>query len=67
MEGKTAKQKNPYFRTNLAWSARIIARLGGWKTVYAKKAPPGVITMKRGVECFYQLFAGWRIAASLGL
>ncbi len=66
VEGKTAKQKNPYPRTNLAWSAWIIARLGGWKTVYAKKAPPGVITMKRGLECFYQLFAGWQIANSLG-
>ncbi len=66
LEGKTAKQKNPFPRTNLAWSAWIIARLGGWKTVYAKKAPPGVITMKRGLECFYQLFAGWRIATSLG-
>lgn len=66
VEGKTAKQKNPFPRTNLAWSAWIIARLGGWKTVYAKKAPPGVITMKRGLECFYQLFAGWQIATSLG-
>jgi len=64
LEGKTAKQKNPFPRTNLAWSAWIIARLGGWKTVYAKKAPPGVITMKRGLECFYQLFRGWKIALS---
>ncbi|MEW6237040.1 MAG: hypothetical protein AB1656_16775 [Candidatus Omnitrophota bacterium] len=40
VEGKTQKQKNPYPRSNLAWSAWIIARLGGWKTYYSRSAPP---------------------------
>lgn len=64
VEGKTLKQKNPHPRTNLGWSAWIIARLGGWKTVYSKDKPPGVITMKRGLECFYQQYHGWNTARS---
>lgn len=64
LEGKTEKQKNPHPPTNLAWSAWIIARLGGWKGFYSKNAKPGVITMRRGLEEFYQLFRGWCIAQS---
>ncbi|RJP34387.1 MAG: hypothetical protein C4527_02330 [Candidatus Omnitrophota bacterium] len=64
LEGKTAKQKNPYSRSNLAWSAWIIARLGGWKSYYSKGALPGHNTMKRGLESFYQQFIGWQIALS---
>ena len=62
LEGKTEKQKNPYPRTNLAWSAWIIARLGGWKGTYSKRASPGVLTMKRGLEAFYQMYRGWCLA-----
>lgn len=64
VEGRTLKQKNPYPRTNLAWSAWIIARLGGWKTYYSRAKPPGPITMKRGLERFYSQFSGWCIASS---
>jgi hypothetical protein len=64
LEGKTTKQKNPYPRSNLAWSAWIIARLGGWKGSYAKGKLPGPITMKRGLEIFVQQFIGWQMALS---
>lgn len=62
VEGKTQKQMNPYPRSNLAWSAWLIARLGGWKKYYSKNSPPGPITMKRGLERFYLQFAGWCLA-----
>lgn len=65
LEGKTEKQKNPHPPNNLAWSAWIIARLGGWKGRYSKKTSPGVITMKRGLEIFYQQFEGWCLATTL--
>jgi len=58
--GRTKAQSNPYPRDNLAWSAWIIARLGGWKN--SKTSPPGHITMARGLECFNQRFAGWIMA-----
>ena len=58
LEGKTDKQKNPYSKKSLAWAAWCIARLGGWKG-YASEAPPGPITMKRGLEKFQQQFIGW--------
>jgi hypothetical protein len=60
-EGKTEKQKNPYDRTNLAWAAWIIARLGGWKG-YASQRPPGVITLHDGWVRFHNIFDGWRVA-----
>ncbi|GHV30699.1 hypothetical protein AGMMS4952_18100 [Spirochaetia bacterium] len=60
-EGKTEKLKNPYPKDNLAWSAWIIARLGGWKG-YSSQRPPGVITLHDGWLRFHHLFEGWVIA-----
>ncbi len=57
-EGKTDKQKNPFQADSLAWSARIIAGIGGWKG-YLRACPAGPITMKRGLEIFSNLFKGW--------
>jgi DDE family transposase len=58
LEGKTAKQKNPYPKHSIGWLAWIIARLGGW-TGYRSERPPGPITMRRGWERFEQIACGW--------
>ena len=58
LEGKTEKQKNPYSIENLAWATWIIARLGGWKG-YKSQRPPGVITLRDGLESFHAFFNGW--------
>jgi hypothetical protein len=60
-EGKTEKQKNPYAKEDLAWAAWITGRLGGWK-VYSVNRPPGVITLREGMERFQNIFTGWLIA-----
>lgn len=60
LEGNTQKLKNPFQPEQLAWGAWIIARLGNWKG-YASQRPPGVITMKRGLEKFDAMFFGWNI------
>ena len=61
LEGQTVKQHNPFVPRTLAWSAWIMARLGGWKG-YRSQSPPGYITMKRGLERFTAMFAGWQLA-----
>lgn len=61
LEGHTVKQQNPWTPRTLAWSAWIIGRLGGWKG-YRSQSPPGYITMKRGLERFAAMFAGWQLA-----
>lgn len=62
LEGKTAKQKNRFSVGTLAWAAWIIARLGGWKG-YASEAPPGPITMMRGLRSLELLLEGWKLAS----
>jgi hypothetical protein len=57
-EGKTQRQQNPHPIHSLAWAAWIIARLGSW-TCYGK--PPGPITMRRGLECFYAMHQGYNL------
>jgi hypothetical protein len=49
LEGKTAKQKNPYLKGSLAYAAWVFARLGGWTGYYGK---PGPIVILRGVAEF---------------
>lgn len=61
LEGKTAKQKNPYQNNRLSWASWIIARLGGWKG-YKSESPPGPITMLRGLKRFQSLLEGYQLA-----
>lgn len=57
---RTNLQTNPHAKGTLAWAAWIIARLGGWDG-YPKSKPPGPITMKRGLDTFHAMLAGWAI------
>lgn len=61
LEGKTAKQKNPYQADQLSWASWIIGRLGGWKG-YKSESPPGPITMLRGFKKFQSLLEGYLLA-----
>ena len=55
LEGATAKQKNPYPKTTLAFAAWVIARLGGWTAYYGK---PGPKVMRMGLEAFRRIKHG---------
>ena len=58
LEGKTAKQKNPYPPHSLAWATWICARLGGWTGYYGK---PGPITIRNGLLQLRTLLHGWTL------
>ncbi len=62
LEGKTVRQHNLHPVASLAWAAWIIARLGGWNCYYK---PPGPITMRRGMEQFYQIHRGRQLEMML--
>jgi DDE family transposase len=55
LEGKTARQKNPYRKGSLAFAAWVMARLGGWDGYYGK---PGPKTMRLGLEAFQRIKYG---------
>jgi len=58
LQGRTAKQQNPYPPGTLAWAAWSIARLGGW-TGYASDKSTGPITMRDGLERFRAIVQGY--------
>jgi len=60
LEGKTAKQKNPYKKSSLRYATWIMARLGGWKG-YATERKPGITTLWIGLEKFFDTFNGYMI------
>ena len=60
LEGSTKKQQNPYQVEELGYGAWVIARLGGWKG-YKSQRPPGVITIKRGLQRFETIFVGFSL------
>jgi hypothetical protein len=61
LAGKTKKLQCPFIPESTAWAAWIIARLGGWNG-YKSQSPPGHITMKRGLDVFFQQYTGWKLA-----
>jgi len=61
VEGKTAKQKNPYNKNSMAWAAWILARLGNWSG-YRSHGPPGYISIKNGLDSFNMLIKGFGFA-----
>lgn len=60
LNGRSAKQKNPYPPLTLAWATWLIARLGGWSGLQSQR-PPGVSTLLRGLRQFDSLFRGWSL------
>ena len=60
-EGNTEKQKNKNRPGSLRWATWVIARLGGWKG-YASQRAPGVLTLKWGIDKFYEIYFGWQLA-----
>ena len=59
LEGRTARQRNPWDEGSLAWLAWIVARLGGWNCYYR---PPGPKTMANGWRRLSDRLAGFATA-----
>ncbi|MCP4105797.1 MAG: IS4 family transposase [Desulfobacteraceae bacterium] len=64
LEGKTKKLQNPHIPGSMAWASWIISRLGGWKG-YTSQSPPGHITIKKGLDIFFQQYTGWKLAIEM--
>ncbi len=65
MQGKTAKQSNPYSMTNLKGAVWIIARIGGWKG-YSSQRRPGATTLINGLQKFYNYYEGYLLGKDVG-
>jgi hypothetical protein len=61
LEGKTQKLSNPYKQETLQWAAWAMARIGGWGG-YVSQGPPGYITIKEGLDRFFDRYAGFQVA-----
>lgn len=64
LQGRTPKQQNPYPSDSLAWASWTIARLGGW-TGYDSDKSAGPITMRDGLERFYGIVDGYKLAQNV--
>ena len=65
LQGKTHKLQNHYDPKRTQWVAWVIGRLGGWKG-YDSQGPPGVITLKRGLERLNYIIEGINLAKDVG-
>jgi hypothetical protein len=61
VEGKTEKLRNPYSEGSLQWAAWAMARIGGWSG-YISQGPPGYITIKDGLDRFFDRYDGFQSA-----
>ena len=57
---QSPRQKNPHPHAAMAWASWIIARLGGWDG-YPSSKPPGPITLKHGLDRFFDIAHGWTL------
>lgn len=60
LNGNTLKLSNPHPPKTLPWASWIIARIGGWKG-YKNNRPPGIITLKKGLDNFRLIAQGFSI------
>lgn len=57
---QSPRQKNPHPQAAMAWASWIIARLGGWDG-YPSSKKPGPITLKHGLDRFFDIAQGWAL------
>ena len=64
LQGKTQKTRNSHSPGTTKWAAWVVGRLGGWKG-YDSQGPPGVTTMKKGLDRLENILEGVRLARDM--
>lgn len=64
LQGKTKKSQNNNNTSKTKWAAWVIGRMGGWKG-YDSLGPPGVITMKKGLDRLAHILEGIKLARDM--
>lgn len=64
-EGKTEALKNPFTPGKLNHAVWVLSRIGGWKG-YASQRKPGMTTMFKGLNKFYDIYEGWALEKDVG-
>lgn len=64
LQGKTLKTQNTNKPDSVKWAAWVVGRLGGWKG-YDSQGPPGVITIKKGLDRLAYIIEGIRLARDM--
>lgn len=65
LQGKTYKLQNHNDPKRTKWATWVVGRIGGWKG-YDSQGPPGVITLKRGLDRLYHIIEGTRLVKDVG-
>ncbi len=65
LQGKTTKLQNNHDPTRTKWAAWVVGRLGNWKG-YDSQGPPGVITLKRGMDRLGYIIEGINLVKDVG-
>ncbi len=65
LQGKSVKLQNHHNPKRTKWAAWVVGRIGGWKG-YDSQGPPGVVSLKRGLDRLSYIIEGTKLIKDVG-